>query len=328
MLKEQLKAKNRLIKTLEARLDSATENARNLASGEFKLAQLADKKEIEHLKTKLEQADSIIRDGRMQSGHQRDTITQLQTQLESAGSQMIDIEIIKSRAIDIRSRISSAQQSLLDKIRDFRKDCLLMSQISQDLIVKERDAEAARLIFQEAVIATRNRFSAETPGLSFEEQTRGNILLKNWEHDIALSKEQAKTVTSSLEETFKIIDTELIGMERGGDIETLRQTNMEQIFLDMKERNEKSLIEISKMDRTGMAQIEEHLIHPSIQLGILGIVNTYMEDRIPQLTRDCYVAEASCQADQSRLLSQFLDKCRICAESMQQRAPGTSGKTS
>ena len=72
---------------------------------------------------------------------------------------------------------------------------------------------------------------------------------------------------------------------------------MEQIFLDMKERNEKSLIEISKMDRTGMVQIEEHLIHPSIQLGILGIVNTYMEDRIPQLTRDCYVAEASCQAD-------------------------------
>jgi hypothetical protein len=60
MLKKQLEAKNRLIKTLEARLDSATENARNLASGEFKLAQLADKKEIEHLKTKLEQADSII----------------------------------------------------------------------------------------------------------------------------------------------------------------------------------------------------------------------------------------------------------------------------
>jgi hypothetical protein len=180
MLKEQLKAKNRLIKTLEARLDSATENARSLASEEVKLAQLANKREIEHLKTKLEQADSIIRDGRMQSGHQRDTITQLQTQLEDAGSRIIDIEIIKSRAIDIRSRISSAQQGLLEKIRDFRKDCLLMNQISQDLIVKERDAEAARLIFQEAVIATRNGFSAETPGLSFEEQTRGNILLKNW----------------------------------------------------------------------------------------------------------------------------------------------------
>jgi hypothetical protein len=119
MLKGKLKAKNRLINTLEARVTSATENARSLVSGEIKLAQLADKKEIEDLKTKLEQANSIIRDGWVQSGHQRDTITQLQTQLEDAGSQMIDIEIVKSRAIDIRSRVSSAQQSLLDKIGDF-----------------------------------------------------------------------------------------------------------------------------------------------------------------------------------------------------------------
>jgi hypothetical protein len=328
MLKEQLLAKNRLIKTLEARLDSATVNARSLASEEMKLAQLADKKEIEYLKTKLEQADAIIRDGRMQSDRQRDTITQLQTQLEEAGNQRINPEIIKSRAIDIRSRISSAQQSLLDRVSDFRRDCILMNQISQDLIVKERDAETARLTFQQAVIDTQNRFSTETPGLSFEEQTRGNILLKNWEHDIALSKEQARAVTSSLEETFKIIDTDLIGMERGGDIETLRQTNMDQIFLVVKERNEKELIEISEMNRTSMVQIEKHLIHPSTQLGTLSSVNTYMEERIPKLTRDCYVAEASCQADQSQLVSQFLAKCRICTESMQQQAPGTSGKTS
>jgi hypothetical protein len=324
MLKRQLKAKNRLIKTLEARVASATESARSQVSGEIELAQLADKKEIEVLKTKLEQANSIIRDGRVQSGHQRDTITQLQTQLEVAGSKVIDIEIVKSRAIDIRSRVSSAQQSLLNKIGEFRKDCLLMNQISENLIVKERNAEAARLVFQEAVIATNNRFSAETPGLSIAEQTRGNILLKNWEHDIALSKEQAQKVTNSLEETFKIINAELIGMESGGDTETLRQINMERISLDMKEKNERNLMEISKMDRAGMAQIEEHLIQPSTQLGTLGIVDAYMGDKLPQLARECYFAEASCQADPSQLISQFLDKCRICTESMQRQAPGAS----
>jgi len=103
---------------------------------------------------------------------------------------------------------------------------------------------------------------------------------------------------------------------------------MDQIFLVVKERNEKELIEISEMNRTSMVQIEKHLIHPSTQLGTLSSVNTYMEERIPKLTRDCYVAEASCQADQSQLVSQFLAKCRICTESMQQQAPGTSGKTS
>jgi hypothetical protein len=118
-------------------------------------------------------------------------ITGLQAQLEVVESKVIDIEIFKSRAIDIRSRISSAQQSLLDKVGEIREDCLLMHWISENLIVKERNAEAARVTFQEAVITTNNRFSAGSPGLTIAEQTRGNILLKDWEHNITLSKEQS-----------------------------------------------------------------------------------------------------------------------------------------
>jgi hypothetical protein len=66
MLKIHLKRKNRLIKTLEARVASATESTRGQVSGEIELARLADKKEIEVLKAKLEQAHSVIRDGRVQ----------------------------------------------------------------------------------------------------------------------------------------------------------------------------------------------------------------------------------------------------------------------
>jgi hypothetical protein len=53
-----------------------------------------------------------------------------------------------------------------------------MHWISENLIVKERNAEAARITFQEAVIATNNRFSVGSPRLTIIEQTRGNILLK------------------------------------------------------------------------------------------------------------------------------------------------------
>jgi hypothetical protein len=38
-------------------------------------------------------------------------------------------------------------------------------------------------------------------------------LLKDWEHNITLSKEQAQKVTNSLEEAFNAIDGELLGME-------------------------------------------------------------------------------------------------------------------
>ena len=54
MLKNHLKRKNRLIKTLEARVASVAESAKSQVSGEIELARFADKKEIEALKNKLE----------------------------------------------------------------------------------------------------------------------------------------------------------------------------------------------------------------------------------------------------------------------------------
>jgi hypothetical protein len=199
---------------------------------------------------------------------------------------------------------------------------LLINQISENLTVKERNAEAAWVLFQEAVIATNNKFSTGTPGLSIAEQTRGNILLKKWEHDIALSKDQVQKVTNSLEETSKNMNTELLGMENEGGTEALRQIDMERISIDIKEKNERDLAEISKMDRAGMAQIDEHLIQSSAQLSTLNIVDEFMRNQLPQLARECYFAEASCQAEPSQLISQFLDKCRICTESMQRQTPG------
>jgi hypothetical protein len=200
---------------------------------------------------------------------------------------------------------------------------LLIHQISENLINKERNAEAARVAFQEAVIATNNRFSGP-PGLTIAEQTRGNILLKNWEHDITLSKEQAQKVTNSLAEACNAINGELLGMEIGGDTEALRQMNIDRISLDMKEKNERNLAEISKMDRVDPAQIYKHLIQPSAQLGALELVDVQIDDKLPQLARECYFAEASCQAEPSQLVTQFVDKCIMYTESMRGQAPSTS----
>jgi tellurite resistance protein len=78
LMKNQLKRKNRLIKTLEARVASATENAKGQVSRGIELARLADKNEIEVLKDKLEQAHLVIRDGQIQTGQQRTMIAEFQ----------------------------------------------------------------------------------------------------------------------------------------------------------------------------------------------------------------------------------------------------------
>jgi hypothetical protein len=158
---------------------------------------------------------------------------------------------------------------------------VLMHHILENLTVKERNAEASRVAFQEVVIATNNRFSTDSPGLTIAEQTRGNIMLKYWEHNITLSKEQAQRVTNSLQEAFNTIDGELLGMENGGDSETLRQMNIDQISLDLKEKNERDLVHISKMDRVDMAQVDENLIQPSAQLSALQIIDTQIGDKLP-----------------------------------------------
>jgi hypothetical protein len=109
ILKNQLKRKNRLIRTLEARLATAAENAKGQASTKIEQARLADKNEIEVLKAKLEQAQLVVRDGRTQASQQRSLIEQLHARVEMAESRMVDIGIFKSQAIEIRSKISSAQ---------------------------------------------------------------------------------------------------------------------------------------------------------------------------------------------------------------------------
>jgi hypothetical protein len=193
---------------------------------------------------------------------------------------MIDVEGFKSRVIEIQSRISSAQQSLLAKVGTIREDCLLMHRVSENLTVKERDAKEVLVAFQEAVIAMNNRVSVGSPRLTISEQTRGNILLKDWEHNIALGKEQAEKVTNSLEEAFNSIDGELLGMDSGGDAETLIQMNVEQISLDLKEKDERDSADISQMDRVDMARVDKHLIQPSAQLSVLDIINAQMGDKM------------------------------------------------
>jgi hypothetical protein len=124
-------------------------------------------------------------------------------------------------------------------------------------------------------------------------------LLKDWEHNITLSKEQAQKVTNSLEEAFNSIDSELLGMKSGGDSETLRQMNLDQISLNLKEKNERNSKDISKTDRVDMAQINKHLIQPSAQLSALDIIDAQMGDKLPQLSRECSFTKASCQVEPS-----------------------------
>jgi hypothetical protein len=204
-----------------------------------------------------------------------------------------------------------------------RDNCLLVNQVLENLTAREREAGAARVAFQEDVIATNNSDSGSTPRFTISEQTRGNILLKEWEHSIVEGKLQAKRVTNSLEEAFSSIDGNLLGIDNGGNAEALIQMNMEKISLDLKEKEERDSAEISQVTMADIVQIDKCMIKPSVQLCAINIIDRQMEDRLPQLARDCYSFEANCQAEPSRLISWLVERCVTCTEHTRGQTSGT-----
>jgi hypothetical protein len=101
-------------------------------------------------------------------------IGQLQVRLEFTESQVINIRIFQSQAMEIRSRFFAAQQSLLAKVETIRDNCLLIDQVSEKLYVREREVRVAWVAFQEAIIATTNRELGKV--ISFPFQNRPEVI--------------------------------------------------------------------------------------------------------------------------------------------------------
>jgi hypothetical protein len=148
-------------------------------------------------------------------------------------------------------------------------------------------------------------------------------MLKEWEHNISEGNLQAKRVTKSLEEAFISIDGNLLGIDRGGNVEALIQMNMEKISLDLNEKEERDSTEISQVTMADIVQIDKCMIKPSVQLCAIDIMDRQMEERLPQLARDCYSFEANCQEEPSRLISRLVEKCVTFTEHARGQASGT-----
>jgi hypothetical protein len=149
-------------------------------------------------------------------------------------------------------------------------------------------------------------------------------LLKEWECSISEGKLQAKKVRKSCEEAFGSIDGNLLGIDSESNAETLSQMNMEKLSLDINEKEERDSAEVSQVTLADIVQIDKWIIKPSVQLCAIDTLDRQMEERLPQLVRDCYVFEANCQAEPSRLISLMVEKCVICTEHVRGQASGTN----
>jgi hypothetical protein len=69
------------------------------------------------------------------------------------------------------------------------------------------------------------------------------------------------------------------------------QMNVENISLDLKEKEERYLVDISQMTMVDIVQVYKCMIKPSAQLCTIDIIDGQMEDRLQKLARECYFFE-------------------------------------
>jgi hypothetical protein len=81
--------------------------------------------------------------------------------------------------------------------------------------------------------------------LSIPEQTRGNILLRAWEHNTSESRKRVKEMRDACEETFGLINKNLLYLDKESSARTLGKIDIAKHLLDIKANVEKEQVELS-----------------------------------------------------------------------------------
>jgi hypothetical protein len=186
--------------------------------------------------------------------------------------------------------------------------------VLENLSLKGRDARATRVAFQEAIIATTRRETSNSSIFPIAEQTRGNILLKEWERNISKGKQQSMKLRKYCEEIFGLLSEICLGFDGESGMDILGQINTAKYMLNIKENEERELAEISQITQTDIVQIDKWLIKPSMLLCSINAKDHHVEGKLSLLMKDCYIFQENNQAEPSKLISHLVEKCIICTK--------------
>jgi hypothetical protein len=188
--------------------------------------------------------------------------------------------------------------------------------------LREREAGVARVAFQEAVTVTAKEEAVISSRLSIPEKTRGNILLKTWEHNISESRKRDKDTRDACEEVFGLINKNLLDLDKESSSGTLGKIDIAKHLLDIRESVEREQVELSQISQVDMVQVDKWLIKPNLQLLSIITEDRQVGKRLPQLAKNCYTFEANNQTKPSKLIAQLIERCVNCIEQGKRQTSG------
>jgi hypothetical protein len=197
---------------------------------------------------------------------QGELIKQLQAKIDLAEVTAVEMEAFQAQALEVHEKLELAQQDLFTKV-EVVQSCYRVADLSlNNIYIKEREATAARAKFQEAILIAAKDEVAEVPRLSLSEQTRGDIILKAWETNLAESKRLAREVNKACEEALSSLDKGLLDVERDSISEALGQIDIAKNQHNSKTSIEEARMTIQQLKQIDLIQINKWIVNPSLQL--------------------------------------------------------------
>jgi hypothetical protein len=153
-------------------------------------------------------------------------VEKLQAKVKSTENMVIDITVFQTQAMEISNNLKSVQRSLLRKVEIIQNHFRMVNESLDNICSREREATAAQVTFQEAVVSLAREEMPVVPRLFVSEQVRGDIILKTWETNIAERKRGAKEIKEAYEEDFHSLNTKSLGLGKYDLSELLGQIDV------------------------------------------------------------------------------------------------------
>ena len=142
----------------------------------------------------------------------------------------------------------------------------MVEQSLNNIYLKEREAIASRVTFQEVVLSEANDEVAKATRLSLSEKTRGDIILKTWEANLVESKRLSWEVKKSCEEACSSLDKESLDIEGDSISEALGKIYIAKNQLNSKTSMEEARTTIQQLKQIDLSQINKWNVNPSLRL--------------------------------------------------------------
>jgi hypothetical protein len=307
-MKARLRQRNLMIAKLQGQLK---ENEKRIEEGINKgldQARAGDKQEIQSLKTSLSEMEERVQTSQMQE----EIINQLQTKLKSIEDLVIDLKVFQAQSLEVHAELEVEQQKLISKIEILQNYFHEASNSFDNIIMKEKEAKAARVALQREIICSTNEETSKTTKLSATEKIRGDIMLKVWEANIMENKRIVKEIKDDCEEVFDLLDKGSLNIGKDNCAGLLGQINIARHQLKFKEDLSEIQMEISQLKEMDVTLINRLLIQPNLKLQSIKFADKRVEDYFPKIQRKVYLFEAKEFPEPPKTSAPFLNKCIEC----------------